>query len=201
MKRKFLVLLSLMLIFTLFTACSNPVAPDPSKATEQTKNPQADTKPSDTGKNTSTSNTSNSTINVKTSTITGYSEDGSTIKGLNVYDTIDYDITQDGINDKITLYSDARKDANGKWVISEGGQQWALLAQVGAATYSFFDRRFVQNGNVSFNVFKGKDNLIHVLVTNREKDQIEVNDIVYAEKGNSFNKKLVYSSGSIQLIH
>ncbi|GEM_PF-3816748 len=192
MKRKLLALLSLVLIVCFLAACTSPVAPDPNQPTEESGT---------TGSADGGGNTSDTEANPDAKLISGFSDDGSYARSLNVYDSFEYDISNDGIKDKIVLYTDARKDQNGGWTFSDKGQVFALVAQVGASSYALFDKRFVSEGNVSYNLFKAKDETVHILVTCREGSQIEINDFVYAAKGNAFNKTPVYFSDSIDSIH
>ncbi|MDP4109267.1 MAG: hypothetical protein Q8878_04485 [Bacillota bacterium] len=189
MKRKLTALISLVLLICFLAACSNPVAPDPSKkTTDGTKSGAGnETTQKDTGK-------------ADTKDISGFNDDGTYAKDLNVYDSFDYDITEDKVPDKIVLYTAAKKDQNGQWAFDDG-QEWALVAVVGARSYALFDRRYVQNGSVSYQVFKSEGGAAHVLVTCREGSGIKVSDFVYAAKGNAFTETVVYSSGTINLVH
>ncbi len=195
MKRKLALILILILIAVTLTACAMPTAPDPDSVDEEGNVVVDNDSPTGTQ-----ATTGENTADMKPSSVSAFKDDGSYSKALNEYDRYDVDINGDGKDDSVILYTGADQAATGEWVFDDG-QEWTLVATVDDASYALFERKYVQNGKVSYDMYRGEtDGLIHIVVTCTQGSAMDINDYSYTLE-NGFTKVPVYVSGAINPVH
>jgi hypothetical protein len=119
------------------------------------------------------------------------------------YDSFDYAVSRTGWNnDKIVLYTAAKRTANGNWMFDDG-QIWELAVQVRRKhLYACSTQKYVQNGSISYSLFTAKDKTVHPASSPTGREPMwRSSTTSNSSKGNAFTGTPVYSSDSINFIH
>lgn len=112
-------------------------------------------------------------------------------------DSYNYDITGDGVNDTITLYTSAESDDMG--ILWNDSQQWILeVSDGGNGYYTLVDTQ-VSNGSVYYQVneLSGGERSIIVYITTGAGTQIS--EYVFGKAG--FTETKIHSSTGINTLH
>lgn len=112
-------------------------------------------------------------------------------------DSCNYDITGDGVNDTITLYTSAASDDKG--ILWEDSQKWILEVSDGVAGYYTLENTSISSGSVYFSVMEQTDGKRTVVLYEYSGSQTAVREFVFAKAG--FNENDVYVSESVNLVH
>lgn len=112
-------------------------------------------------------------------------------------DSCNYDITGDGVNDTVTLYTSAPSDDKG--ILWEDSQKWILEVSDGVTGYYTLENISLSNGSVYFSVMELTDGRRAVVMYEYSSSQTTVKEFVFAKSG--FNSLEVYKSDSTNLIH
>lgn len=112
-------------------------------------------------------------------------------------DSCNYDITGDGVNDTITLYTSAPSDDKG--ILWEDSQDWILEVSDGVAGYYTLESTSISNGSLYFSVMEMSDGRRAVVMYEYSGSQTAVKEFVFAKAG--FNETTAYRSESSNLVH
>ena len=112
-------------------------------------------------------------------------------------DSCNYDITGDGMNNAITLYTSAESDDKG--IMWDDSQNWILEISDGANGYYTLLNERVSGGAVYYDVneMESGDRSVTVYVTSGAGTDITE----YVFGGAGFTEKQVYSAGVINKVH
>ena len=100
--------------------------------------------------------------NIENTVIITPSKDKYDVDSMTLLDSSSHDITGDGIDDKISLYTSAGKDQEGR-IMWDDGQFFLLIFNDGEKDYGLFNER-VQIGRVYYSIFDGDDSGLFVMV-------------------------------------
>lgn len=112
-------------------------------------------------------------------------------------ESTEYDITGDGNQETISLFTTAVKDEAGN-MMWDDGQFFLATVKESGKTFTLFNE-YVQIGRVYFTVFTGED--AGVIVTISTYAGIKLDKFIYIKKDDSFIGNTMYSTGDINVIH
>lgn len=112
-------------------------------------------------------------------------------------DSCNYDISGDGVNDTVTLYTSAESDDMG--ILWDDTQQWILEVSDGGNGYYTLLDTSVSNGSVYYQVNELNDGTRTIVVYITTGAGTEISEYIFGKAG--FTEKEVYSSSGINTVH
>lgn len=117
---------------------------------------------------------------------------------LTMLDEFDMDFDNDGIEEKIGMYTAAGKDANGE-IAWDDGQRWLFLVQDTDKDYVLVDE-YVQLGSIDFNVYTIEDDF-YIATHSARTASLRLNLYHYDRENDSFEMTTPFNTkGNVNMI-
>lgn len=121
-------------------------------------------------------------------------------KDLTLIDEYNIDVDNDQKEEKIELYTEAQKDANGEMMWNDG-QNWLLLVKDINKTYILFNG-YVSIGTIKFWVYtEGINNQLHITTLQASTADMLLTDYIFNSEKDCFEKEITYGPKSVNMLH
>lgn len=125
------------------------------------------------------------------------SESGAGSGTWTTVDSANYDITGDGVNDTITLYTSAESDSSG--IMWDDRQQWVLEVSDGTGGYYTLASESISNGYLYYETAERTDGKRSVIVYESTGSGTNIKEYIFSRAG--FEESAVYNSNSMNKVH
>ncbi|MFA5522957.1 MAG: hypothetical protein WDA24_01240 [Tissierellales bacterium] len=114
-------------------------------------------------------------------------------------DLYKYDITGDGTEEIIGVYTTAQRDSKGE-VMWDDGQNWVLVVHGADKDYELYNN-YVQIGSIQFYVFTS-DDTFHITTVENTTAGLKLIDYVYNKAKDSFSPEIYYDVlGNVNMLY
>lgn len=128
------------------------------------------------------------------------SEGKQILEGLNLWDSCEVDIDQDGIEEFIELYCAAEKSKEGTYFLDDG-QEWALVVRDDEKVYPLFERSYIQLGRIDYVAYEDYEKEQFCLqISCKAGAEIWTNEYSFNREVEVFEKVVIDNKNNINLI-